>query len=142
VSLFDELAAALKGQLHPGEGLDDFFTRVVHKQVLREQLWAPRNDWAQIKLVDEMVTVSAENWTNDDLRRLRPWHDRKKPVTPPHRPIVVFRGWGQELLIDGQNRVNLWLADGVPGPHRVLVVAPRKEHPNPFPGRPSPKAGG
>lgn len=141
-ALLNELLCVLTPQAHE-EPMDQFFTRQVHKRVLGEQLWEPRDGWVRIRLVDNVVKVSEEHWSIEELAKLGKWHDRKSPVQISlQAPVVIFRGWGEQWLIDGQNRVNLWCSEGKPGTHRALVAKLRNERPDPFPGRPQmPRAG-
>jgi hypothetical protein len=52
-------------------------------------------------------------------------HHNSKPKNSA-APVILYRHKKRLHLIDGQNRLNRWRLDGKHGPHRALIVAPRK----------------
>ena len=115
------------------QSLDDWFHRQVHERVSGERLKKPKDGWARVRLTHDEVDVSEERWPLEHLERLGKFHDLDKP-SGPEEALVVFRGWGRTLLIDGQKRVNYFHKTRRDGEHRVLVVQPRTERADPFPG--------
>lgn len=130
-ALFRELLDVLGSQA-AGEPLGRFVTRQLHERVSGERLDKPRQDWAHVRISEDEIDVEAESWPLEELLKFPKWHPRDKPRRVDVA-LVVFRGWGQECLIDGQTRVNFWQAQGAAGPHRVLVMKPRRDVADPFP---------
>lgn len=60
----------------------------------------------------------------NDLQRLRCYHSRNTP-TSDREPIVVVQIGSPQVVIEGNNRVNLWVAAGVGIPKRALVLRVR-----------------
>ena len=137
LTLLEEAIYFLGLQADP-EPVDRFFTRQLHERVCLLRLKAPVPDWARVTLEEGFVTVIEEHWSLGELLAIPPRHPRSRPqFTDP--PLIIFRGWGRTELIDGQSRVNRWTAESEGGPHRVLVVQPREELPDPFPAGSKPK---
>lgn len=126
----DELKEILKWHAWR-EPLNTWFTRQLHERVAGHRLEAPKAKWAHVRLAAHAVQVVEEQWPLERLARFQ-FHDRDQP-TKDDVALVVFRGWGQECLIDGQTRVNLWRKRTDAGPHRVLVVQPNFTVTTPFP---------
>jgi len=72
-----------------------------------------------------------EFWSLEQLLRLAGWNQVMKPQRTD-LPLVIFRGWDELHLIDGNNRVNLWRHNGNKGPHRALVLEPKESRVAPF----------
>lgn len=71
------------------------------------------------KVWDEELNVDA-------LLSLQLIHKRVAPKrTDGAIVVLVYRG--QRVVIDGNNRVNVWSARGQPGPFRAIVIQPREE---------------
>lgn len=68
-------------------------------------------------------TVRVEELSLADLDGLVVFHDRKNPAWK-HGPLVVIQWGGDNVVIDGNNRVNLWREGGAPGPFEAIVVSP------------------
>ncbi len=129
--MLDELIAVLKPHIGQKETIEHFFNRQLHERIVRRPLLEPLADMRLLRLSDEEINVIEEFWSTAQFKVFDPWHTRKNPVRTDI-PVVVFRGWDKLLLIDGQNRVNLWNAMGNHEPHRVLVVEPQPKIIDPF----------
>lgn len=74
-------------------------------------------------LTAEMLAVTRERWP---LERLAPLvhpdaHGRARPKRD-ERPILLLEWQGRHFLIDGINRINRRVREGLAGPHEVLVI--------------------
>lgn len=76
-------------------------------------------------LSEEMLTVSMEHWSLDQLVNLKRTHKRNRPLSFP--PIVVLRWFDRDFLIDGTTRINFWEEQGNVGPHAVLMIVKRMD---------------
>ena len=135
MTLLQEVRNSLAGHAaRTGETIDQFFTRQVHERVQGERLLPKQTvpGWTNLRLVDGLVVVHAEQWPLEALDFKPPWHS-SLVSSSHHQSPVVFRGWGYKCLVDGQSRVNIWNQLRGPSPYRVLVVEPRKALDNPFP---------
>jgi hypothetical protein len=135
MTLLEEVRASLAAHAaRTGETIDRFFTRQVHERVRGQRLPAKQTvpGWPNIRLVDGLVVVHAEQWPLEALDFKPPWH-LHVVSSSHHQSPVVFRGWGYKCLVDGQSRVNIWNQSRQLGPYRMLVVEPRKALANPFP---------
>jgi hypothetical protein len=104
----DQLKAILQWHAdRKNQSLDDWFTRQLHERVLGKRLSAPIEGWARVRLEEKEVKVTEERWSLEELLKLAGWNQVMKPQRTDI-PLVIFRGWGQECLIDGNNRLNLW----------------------------------
>src|SRR5947209_2064984 len=108
--LLQELIAVLKPQAQQ-EAHDVFFTRQLHERVCGLRLKKPISGWTNVRLVDGQVSVVEEFWSLERLLKFQPWHNRTDP-RKQDVPLVIFRGWRVQALIDGQTRVNHWQLHG------------------------------
>jgi len=71
--------------------------------------------------------IRLEKWSTEDFSKVRRHHTREKPRGFDGAVFVVILK-GERLLIDGGNRVNVWLRDGDTEIHDVVVIEhqPRK----------------
>lgn len=58
----------------------------------------------------DLLTVTEEVWPLERIREIRTAHAGNNP-TKPDWPIVVVHVAGRDLLVDGNNRVNLWVRE-------------------------------
>jgi len=130
-SMLDELKSVLAPHTSPRESIDQFFNRQLHERIVRNRLDQPLPDVRLLQLTHAEVNIFEEFWPTAQLKAFPPWHTNIKPAQTDV-PLVVFRGWGKVCLIDGQTRVNLWNSTGNNGPHRILVVEPKSDVPDPF----------
>jgi len=72
-------------------------------------------------LAEATLTVSQRTLTLDDLRAIKPWHERRNPKYPDG-PLVLAEMGRRTVLIDGANRRNHYLHIGAPGPFDALVI--------------------
>ena len=77
----------------------------------------------QIRLNPSTCTAREESLSLAALRELVVFHPRKSPQWS-HGPIVVLVHLNRRVVIDGNNRVNLWLAEQAPGPFEAFVIVP------------------
>jgi hypothetical protein len=134
VGLFEELLPLLRWHAdRKGESLDDWFNRQLHERVAGKRLSRPVDGWARVRLSSGDVNVSEERWSLERLANFEAFHQLDQPVRP-EEALAVFRGWGREVLIDGQKRVNYRLKKQIDGEHRVFIIEPQNHQANPFPG--------
>lgn len=62
----------------------------------------------------------------DSLRDLKLYHPRNQPHHL-NGPIVVLIYKGEKVVIEGNNRVNTWIARQLKGPFSAIFVEPRKD---------------
>ena len=68
-------------------------------------------------------TVHEEFLSLDDLRQLKRYHDKDRPLREDD-PIVVLVYQGQRFVIDGNQRVNKWLKEGSTERRSALIIEP------------------
>ena len=68
-------------------------------------------------------TAVEETLNSEDLNDLRVFHDRCEPKGDL-APVVIIEDGSNRVVIDGNNRVNLWRETGVPGPFEAIIVSP------------------
>jgi len=66
-------------------------------------------------------TVVVESLSLEDLNELRVFHNRGNPKGDL-APIVIIEDGEDRVVIDGNNRVNLWRATGIPGSFESIIV--------------------
>jgi len=72
--------------------------------------------------VNEMTaTIQREFWTVEQLQALERKHERVNDEND-NRPLVVVKYSHRKLLIDGNHRVNRWLAAQSGSQREVLVI--------------------
>jgi len=77
---------------------------------------------------------SVQFWQLLGARRIahaqRPWQFGRLPYAlSPLRdggPLVLLEVGGRRVVIDGNNRINLWRAERAPGPFEALVIVPNE----------------
>jgi len=69
--------------------------------------------------------VRQELLSAGDLRTLERYHRKTNPGRT-HEPIVVLEFGGRRLVVDGNKRVNKWIADGALELRSVIIITPRK----------------
>lgn len=86
-------------------------------RLVREYVPAARD----VRLGEENCSIREESWTNDQLAQVARRHSR---ANPKHEAgpllVVVYNGVG--YLVDGNNRVNKWIAQQDIGFHPVLII--------------------
>jgi len=68
-------------------------------------------------------TVREESLDNASLKGLVLRHKGTRP-SYPGGPIVILLYKGKKYVIDGNNRVNVWIKQKISGPFRAIVVEP------------------
>ena len=104
--ILKETLFALKHQVHPEWGdatLFDVFTRLIARSIGRPT-WT-EDEHEPINIRD--IRSRQEYRTTDELAKLDRHHSRNEPMSVDG-PIVVIDYAGQERLIDGTARINLW----------------------------------
>jgi hypothetical protein len=76
-----------------------------------------------IRLNPSTCSAHEESFSLAALRELVVFHPRKSPQRL-RGPIVVLAHLNRRVVIDGNNRVNLWLAEHAPGPFEAIVIVP------------------
>ena len=77
--------------------------------------------------------------TNSDIRLERLPFEQLKALKPKHsgqnpsqqEPIIILEWQGKQTLIDGNHRVNGWLAANDGRERNALVITPRPSWPHP-----------
>lgn len=78
-------------------------------------------------LTEATLSVSRRTLTIDELRAIKPRHERRNPKYLDG-PLVLAEMAGRVVLIDGANRRSHFLHIGAPGPFDALVIhVPTKE---------------
>ena len=72
---------------------------------------------------DDMLMVSAEQWSLQKLAAVPRGHARAAPQF--FGPVVILDWFERFFLLDGNTRVNFWLAHKNEGPHAVLRISER-----------------
>lgn len=72
-------------------------------------------------MTEQTLCVSRCTLTVDELRAIKPWHERRKPKYLDG-PLVIAELAGRVVIIDGANRRNHFLHTGEPGPFEALVI--------------------
>ena len=70
-------------------------------------------------------SVRVESLTPNDLGSLVVYHTRSRPLRDGG-PLVLLEVGGRRVVIDGNNRINLWRAERAPGPFEALVIVPNE----------------
>ena len=71
----------------------------------------------------EGFVVMVENWTTDDLKKVKKMNHNLEPRRP-HEPVVVLRGLSKDYLLDGNRRINTWIKEQSMELHPVWLVCP------------------
>lgn len=136
MALLAEAKAAM--QWHAGrspEAIDIFFNRQLHERILGRPLTELVPNTITIRL-DTDVTIGEELWRLDQIEAFVPWHNRAEPKRLDI-PLIIFRGWGKQCLIDGFNRRNFLAAQRPFESQRALVIQPLPSFCHPFPNAPT-----
>lgn len=67
------------------------------------------------------ATIRRESWTLEQLQALERKHERVNDKDD-NRPLVVVKYGDRKLLIDGNHRLNRWLAARSGGHREVLLI--------------------
>lgn len=70
--------------------------------------------------------VRRELLRQEALRTLKRYHQRKEPLRD-YEPIVVIEWRGRSWVVDGNTRVNKWIADGAPQPRSAIIITPETD---------------
>ena len=66
--------------------------------------------------------VWRESLTAAQLKQCNPGHARALPKQMPGPPLVVFEHQAERYMIDGTNRLNVWLRDGDQEGHDAIII--------------------
>lgn len=118
-AIFEQTLRCLSAHLHPEWGdrdALDTFNRLLAKHV-KPNRWTPNTHLA---IQRDQVRSRREQWTTDDLGKLAPGH----PDPRGHDfdcPIIVAEFEGALRLLDGNHRINRWMARRDLRPHDVNI---------------------
>jgi hypothetical protein len=70
-------------------------------------------------------SVRSEMLTSNDLGSLVLFHAKDRPARDGG-PLVLLEFGGRRVVIDGNNRVNLWRTKQAPGPFEALIIVPNE----------------
>ena len=73
-------------------------------------------------LQNDTLTASLESRTTAELNKLWRVHGRNSPIGPADCPIVLLRIGAYEFIIDGNTRINKFVAENDSDSHSVIVV--------------------
>lgn len=62
-------------------------------------------------------------WTTEECKRIRKMNNNVDPRRPDE-PIIVLRGLTWDYLLDGNRRINTWIAEESEDLHEVWIVCP------------------
>lgn len=74
------------------------------------------------------IILQKECWSTKKLSALRRCHARKKVGGDKKLPIVLVRLNGRDHLIDGNTRINYWVAAHDKKMHDVIIVTQPSRH--------------
>lgn len=78
---------------------------------------------AKMAIRSDRITVSERAFKLKELQKIRgPHHSRANPIDEK-APLILFSHRRKLYVIDGQNRINKWEAEGNKGPFQALVVS-------------------
>lgn len=87
----------------------------------------PKSSHASLPRLDRSTcSIDAKDFPLQDLLRLHGLETTEKVPTRSNGAIIVAEQEEGFYLIDGRRRINQWIREDHQGPHRVLVVAPRR----------------
>jgi hypothetical protein len=86
-------------------------------RLIRERNWFTR----ELSLNPETCSISLEEWPSARLRELDRWHKRFAP-RGEEGPLIVAYFEGKAYLLDGCNRVNVWLRSKRNAVHEVIAI--------------------
>ena len=69
-------------------------------------------------------TIRQDFLDSAELLVLKRYHDKRTPGRV-HEPIVVLEYGGERWVIDGNKRVNKWIADGCTQSRLAIVITPK-----------------
>jgi len=75
-------------------------------------------------LTQDNCELWRESLTAEQLQRFNPGHDRAEP-RQMSGPVVVFERGSERYMLDGTNRLNVWLRDGDNAVHETIIVRKR-----------------
>ena len=114
--LWSRILAALEAHRKPGVDAD---AQAALERVAAKCLGSVE----PIRLNPSTCSVREELLSSAALRDLIVYHPRKSPKRS-HGAIVILANLNCRVVIDGNNRVNLWLAEQAPGPFEAIVIVP------------------
>lgn len=77
-------------------------------------------------LSDQTCKITRHVLDREGLAKLELFHERPKPARQDG-PIVVVEFEGLRYVVDGNNRLNQWLATDGPIEAEVIVIRPRPQ---------------
>jgi hypothetical protein len=119
--IFDNSLRCLWAHCHPewGDRLPlDVFNRLLAKNI-RNDGWTKNT---HLTIQPQQVASRQEQWTTDDLAKLPRGHGSSKGDDFAC-PIVIVEYDGAQRLLDGNHRINRWIATGDTRLHAVNIHA-------------------
>ena len=117
--ILDQSLQCLRFHFHPEWGdqdLLDVFNRLLAKNI-RPNRWTPHT---HLDIQRHHVTSRRERWTTDALWKLLRGHD-STAGRDFDCPIIVAEYEGKLRVLDGNHRINRWVADGDTRSHDVNI---------------------
>ena len=102
------------GREHPGlEDMEDFVSWVNQVTLARHGQMLPLRN----------VSVYKTLWSAEKCKKVKRMNNNLNPRRPDE-PIIVLRGMKRDYLLDGNRRINTWIAEGSDELHKVWLVCP------------------
>ena len=130
--LWDELCEIIGYHAKPGDDCIDTLNRLLHKHpsakppLLAKLLHKhppAKPPLLALRITRETQRLSVESWDPGRLWKLiLPSQVTHDPPRSAQEAVIVARFEGDDYLIDGRRRINLWKREGLPCEHRVLVI--------------------
>lgn len=119
-NLWQIVETALKAHHRGGRDRAYLFSlnRIFHKYVERDGL-----ERAPL-LSDQTCEITSHVLDRDELAEIELYHERSRPARQDG-PVVVVEFEGVRYVVDGNNRLNQWLATDGPIEAEVIVIRPR-----------------
>lgn len=118
-TLFDESIKCLRAHLHPEWGDQnplDVFNRLLAKSI-RPSTWTPN---AHLNVERDQVSSRREQWATEELGKLVRGHN-KAVGQDFDCPIIIAEYEGIQRVLDGNHRINRWVAFGDTRVHDVNI---------------------
>ena len=117
--ILDETLAWLQGHFIPRWGDREYFDPF--NRLLAKAIRAPGwKDGDHMDVTPDQITSRRETRTTSELGNFTRGHERRKPARQ-ECPIIVAEYQGVEYLLDGNNRINLWIDQEDTREHPVNV---------------------
>ena len=77
--------------------------------------------------------IRRERWSFEQLKRLKTGHEERNDCQI--EPLILIEWEGRTVVIDGNHRLNGWVADSDGRSRNVIIISPGPDWPRPHPKR-------